>query len=116
MAVLVNLLLLGALFLAAASVAYLMFRVTKEEHETREYAWTWAIAIGILFFMGIGPALVGVGLYLAVERGYPFYWLLLFAAGGLVIGGILAVVGLGLYGFTDPVVEVESSAVSNLLN
>ena len=113
MAVLVNIFVLGVLFLAAALVAYLMFRITREEHETRAYAWTWAIAIGILFFMGIGPALVGIGLYLTIERGYPFYWLLLFAAIGLVIAGILAVIGLGLFGYTE---SVEVTALVPLLS
>ena len=110
MAVLWNILVLGVLFLAAATITYLMFRITKDEHETREYAWTWAIAIGILFFMGIGPALVGLGLYLTIERGYPFYWLLLFAAVGLIIAGILAIIGLGLFGYTETVI-VESVIV-----
>ena len=39
--VLVNILLLSILFLAVVLIAYLMFRVTKDEHKTREYAWTW---------------------------------------------------------------------------
>ena len=101
MAAFLNLLVVGVLFLAAALTAYLMFRITEAEHETREYAWTWAIAIGILFLMGVGPALVGIGLYLTVERGYPFYWLLLFAAVGFVIAGVLVMVGLGVYDYTE---------------
>ena len=92
-----SVLVLVALTLAAAAVSYVMFRVTREEHESREYAWTWAIAIGVLFLMGIGPALVGIGLYLTVERDYPLYWLLALAAVGILVAGVLAIVGMAAY-------------------
>lgn len=92
-----NVLVLGVLILGAAAVTYTMFRVAQDEHESREYAWTWAIGIGVLFLMGIGPALVGVGLYLAIERGYPLYWLLALAAAGIVVAGVLAILGMAVY-------------------
>lgn len=41
--------------------------------------------------MGIGPAAVGIGLYLTVERNYPLYWLL-----ALVVADLLALLGLGM--------------------
>lgn len=92
-----NALVLAVLVFGATAVAYTMFRITQAEHESREYAWTWAIGIGLLFLMGIGPALVGIGLYLAVERGYPLYWLLAFAVVGLIIAGVFALLGMALY-------------------
>ncbi|SNR25505.1 hypothetical protein [Halorubrum vacuolatum] len=98
-------LVLAALTLAAAAVTYVMFQLTREEHESREYAWTWAIAIGILFLMGIGPALVGIGLYLTIERGYPLYWLLALAAVGIIVAGVLAIFGMAVY--------VEETVVGN---
>lgn len=92
-----NVLVLGVLVLGAAVVTYTMFRVAQAEHESREYAWTWAIGVGVLFLMGIGPALVGVGLYLAIERGYPLYWLLALAAVGIVVAGGIAILGMATY-------------------
>ncbi len=88
---------LALLALVGATVSYAMFQVTREEHESREYAWTWAIAIGVLFLMGIGPALVGIGLYLTVERDYPLYWLLALAAVGIIVAGVLAIFGMAVY-------------------
>lgn len=89
----VDVLAVVALVLLVGSVvaAFLTYQVTKREHEAREYAITWALGIAVLFLMGIGPAAVGVGLYVTVERDYPMYWLL-----ALAVSGLLAVVGLTL--------------------
>ncbi len=102
--------LLGLLFVGGALVAWTVFRVTRHEHESKEYAWTWAIGIGILFLMGVGPALVGIGLYLAIERGYPLYWLLAFAAVGFIVAGVLAIMGFATYAGTST--EITSTGSS----
>ncbi len=89
----VNILTLVAIALLVGSIVagYFTYQITKREHEAREYAVTWALGIGALFLMGIGPAAVGIGLYLTVERNYPLYWLL-----ALAVAGLLALLGLGM--------------------
>lgn len=105
----VNVLAVVAISLLVGSVliGYLTYKITKREHEDREYALTWAIGIGFLFLMGIGPAAVGIGLYLTVERNYPLYWLL-----ALAVAGLLASVGLTLAVTTGDAVQVVGTISS----
>lgn len=104
----VDVLALAGIALLGGSIVAggLTYRVTKREHETGTYAVTWAIAIGALFLMGVGPAAVGIGLYLTVERNYPTYWLL-----ALAVTGLLAMLGLGgAVAGTEVTVAAESVA------
>lgn len=83
-------LVLGAV---AASIALLYFLVRglQQDHETGEYHFTWGVGIVVLFLLGLAPGIVGLGLYLTVEKDYPFYWLVLC---------LLVVLGLGAIGLS----------------
>lgn len=59
---------------AIVGLTYFVYRGLREDHETGEYEFTWGVAVVVLFLMGFAPGLVGVGLYLVVERGYPAHW------------------------------------------
>ena len=75
---------------AFAGIFYFVWAGLKRDHATGEYDFTWGVAIVALFLMGFAPGLVGVGLYLAIDRGYPLYVLVGAAFLGL---GVFAVLG-----------------------
>ena len=58
-----NLLFILGVVAAVIALIYFLFRGLQQDHETGEYHFTWGVGI------------VGLGLYLIVEKGYPFYWL-----------------------------------------
>jgi len=58
---------------AFAGIFYFVWAGLKRDHATGEYDFTWGVAIVALFLMGFAPGLVGVGLYLTIDRGYPLY-------------------------------------------
>jgi hypothetical protein len=81
-------LILGAIA-AGIALLYFLIRGLRQDHETGEYHFTWGVGIVVLFLLGLAPGFVGLGLYLTVERDYPFYWLALC---------LLVVLGLGAVG------------------
>ncbi|MCU4740973.1 hypothetical protein OB955_13265 [Halobacteria archaeon AArc-m2/3/4] len=93
---------------AFAALVYFLFRGLQQDHETGEYHFTWAVGIVALFLLGFAPGIVGFGLYLTVERGYPIHWLVVCL---LVVFVVLAILGLGVYSTsTTTVVSDESPA------
>jgi hypothetical protein len=75
-------------FLAAVAVIlYFVVRELKTDHATGEYNFTWGLGIVVLFLLGFAPGLVGLGLYLTVERGFPFHWLVAFVVTALAVVG-----------------------------
>ncbi|MFC7140980.1 hypothetical protein ACFQMA_14240 [Halosimplex aquaticum] len=84
---------------AVVALAYFLLRGLRDDHATGQYHFTWGVGVVALFLMGFAPGLVGLGLYLAVECGYPVYWLL-----GLVVAALLVVTALS-YG-----VDVSTAA------
>lgn len=97
------LLLLGVVAAAVATL-YFLFRGLRQDHSTGEYHFTWGVGIVVLFLLGLAPGFVGVGLYLTVERNYPFYWLALCV---LVVVAILVVTGTAL----DTAVQPSAAGV-----
>lgn len=75
---------------AVVALSYFLFAELRRDHETGQYHFTWGVGVVALFFMGFAPGLVGLGLYLAVERGYPVYWLL-----ALILAATLVVAAIG---------------------
>lgn len=100
----INVVVLLGVLAAVVALIYFLFRELQDDHETGEYHFTWAVGIVALFLMGFGPGLVGLGLYLTIERGYPLYWLVV---GLLVAFLIVAILGFGLYAGTSTVVVEE---------
>lgn len=87
--VLFGLFILGGLA-AFAGIFYFLWKGLKQDHQTGTYDFTWGVAIVVLFLLGFAPGLVGVGLYLTVDRGYPTY----LAAGAAFLAlGIVIVLG-----------------------
>ncbi|WP_164471593.1 hypothetical protein [Halosimplex salinum] len=84
---------IGVLAVGSAVVAltYFLVRGLRDDHATGQYHFTWGVGVVVLFLMGFAPGLVGLGLYLAVERGYPVYWLI-----GLVVAALLVVTAVSL--------------------
>ena len=67
-----SLFLLG---IAAAflGLLYFLYQGLRRDHTTGQYRFTWGLSIVGLFLMGFAPGLVGLGLYLTVERRYSLY-------------------------------------------
>lgn len=95
--ILTLLLMLGAVA-AVFALSYFLFRGLQQDHETGEYHFTWGIGIVVLFVLGLAPGFVGLGLYLTVEKDYPFYWLVLF----LLIGLVIVAIGLSAVTTVSP--------------
>lgn len=78
---------------AGIALVYFLVRGLQQDHETEEYHFTWGVGIVGLFLLGLAPGVVGLGLYLTVEKGYPFYWLVLclFVVFGIGTLGLAAV-------------------------
>jgi|AntDeeMinimDraft_4_1070355.scaffolds.fasta_scaffold00370_24 hypothetical protein len=74
---------------AFAGIFYFVWAGLKRDHATGEYDFTWGVAIVALFLMGFAPGLVGVGLYLTIDRGYPLYVLVGAAFLGLAVFVVL---------------------------
>jgi len=70
---------------AALGLVYFLWRGLRTDHETGQYHFTWGVGVVVLFVLGFAPGLVGLGLYLTVERGYPSYWLVGFVLAALVV-------------------------------
>ncbi|WP_136716358.1 hypothetical protein [Halorientalis salina] len=83
---------LGTLALSAAvlTLAYFFYREFRRDHRTGEHHFTWGVGVVALFLLGIAPGLVGLGLYLTTERGYPVHWLVAFAVVALVVVSALS--------------------------
>lgn len=81
-----------ALGVAAALVGfvYLVYRELRADYETGEYQFTWGVGIVTLFLLGFAPGLVGLGLYVTVERGYPIHWLFASVVASLLVIGVVA--------------------------
>jgi len=89
----------------ALGIVYFLWRGLKSDHETGEYHFTWAVGVVVLFVLGFAPGLVGIGLYLTVERGYPSYWLI-----GFVLAALVVLIALGAS--TDGSVTVAELAAA----
>jgi|GEM_PF-1306947 len=70
---------------AVGAVGYFLFVELRRDHDAGEYHFTWGVGVVALFLLGFAPGLVGLGLYLTVERDYPVYWLLALVGGALVV-------------------------------
>lgn len=68
---------------------YWVYREFRVDYETGEYHFTWGVGVVALFAMGFAPGLVGVGLYLTAERGYPIHWLFASVVASLLLIGLL---------------------------
>ncbi len=91
---------LGTLALSAGvlTLGYFFYREFRRDHETGDHQFTWGVGIVVLFVLGIAPGIVGLGLYLTTERGYPVHWLVVFTLVALLVVNVLT------YGVTtDPV-------------
>jgi hypothetical protein len=95
-----------SLLAAVAGLLYFLVSGLRADHETGEYRFTWGIGVVVLFLLGFAPGLVGLGLYLTVERNYPVYWLVAFVAGSLVV---VTLVSYGVQ--TTTVAESASNVV-----
>jgi len=95
--ILTPLLILGVVA-AVIALSYFLFRGLQQDHETGEYHFTWGVGIVVLFVLGLAPGFVGLGLYLTVQKGYPFYWLVLF----LLIGLVIVAIGLSAVTTVSP--------------
>ena len=82
---------LGTLALSAGvlTLGYFFYREFRRDHETGDHQFTWGVGIVVLFVLGIGPGIVGLGLYLTTERGYPVHWLVVFTAVALLVVNVL---------------------------
>lgn len=82
---------LGVLALSAAvlTLGYFFYREFRRDHETGDHHFTWGVGIVVLFVLGIAPGLVGLGLYLTTERGYPVHWLVVFAVVAVLVANAL---------------------------
>jgi hypothetical protein len=78
---------------AVVGLGYFLFSGLRSDHATGDYHFTWGIGVVLLFLMGFAPGLVGLGLYLTVERGFPTYWLVSLVVLALVV---LTLVSLGV--------------------
>jgi len=83
---------LGTLALSAAvlTLGYFFYREFRRDHRTDDHNFTWGVGVVVLFLLGIAPGLVGLGLYLTTERGYPVHWLVVFAVVALVVVSVLS--------------------------
>ena len=81
------------LLAAVVAVLYFVVRELEHDHATGDYHFTWGLGIVSLFLLGFAPGLVGVGLYLTVEREFPLHWLVGFVVIALVV---IAAVGYGV--------------------
>jgi len=97
-------LLVLAVASAIGAVGYFLFVELRRDHDTGEYNFTWGVGVVVLFLLGFAPGLVGLGLYLTVERDYPLHWLL------ALVGAALAVVTAASLG-----VEVTASGAEATL-
>lgn len=91
-AILNALLILGVIG-ALLAVGYFVFRGLQQDHSTGEYHFTWGVSIVVLFLLGLLPGIVGGGLYLTVEKGYPLYWLILCL---VIVSGLVILAGASL--------------------
>lgn len=88
-----NALLILGVVAAVLAVGYFVVRGLQQDHATGEHHFTWGVSIVVLFLLGLLPGIVGVGLYLTVEKGYPLYWLVLCL---VIVGGLVSLAGAGL--------------------
>lgn len=93
-----NTLFLLGVVAAILSLIYFVLRGLQQDHRTGEYHFTWGVGIVALFLMGLAPGVVGLGLYLTIEKRYPIYWLVLCL---LLVAGIVGFAGIGLYTETE---------------
>jgi len=82
-----------ALVSATLGLVYFLWVGLREDHQTGDYHFTWGVGVVALFLLGFAPGLVGLGLYLTVEHGYPVYWLLVL---GLAAFVVIAAAGAGV--------------------
>ncbi|WP_132058438.1 hypothetical protein [Halorussus amylolyticus] len=80
-----------AVVVVAAGLAYLAYREFRHDYESGEYHFTWGVGVVVLFLQGLAPGVVGLGLYLTTERGYPVHWLFASVVVSLLIFGFLDV-------------------------
>lgn len=78
---------------ALLGLVYFLSLAVRQDHRTGEYHFTWGVGVVALFLMGFAPGLVGLGLYLTVERGWPLFWLAALLLGALVV---VAAAGAGV--------------------
>lgn len=74
---------------AVAGGLYFGVRELRRDHQSGEYHFTWGVGIVVLFLLGFAPGLVGFGLYLTIERGYPVYLFIALLLAALLVLGIL---------------------------
>lgn len=89
------LLFLGIVAATIVGVVFI-YRGVSRDHKVGKYHFSWAVGLVLLFLLGFAPGLVGLGLYLTVERKYPPK--VMFA---LVGATLLLVFVLGAAVFTD---------------
>lgn len=88
-----NILIILGIVAAVVALAYFVLSGLRRDHATGDYHFTWGVGIVLLFLLGFVPGIVGLGLYLTVEKHYPIYWLVFCL---LVGGSILLVAGTGV--------------------